>query len=71
MMAWAEGPRVAAIFRRQTIAGAVVGLVRCDDPSRPTFPPEPDRETVNVIGLKNNPSEALRKSHQGVWEPDL
>jgi hypothetical protein len=28
-------------------------------------------ETVNVIGLKNNPSEALRKSHQGVWEPNL
>jgi hypothetical protein len=23
-------------------------------------------ETVNVSGLKNNPSEALRKSHQGV-----
>jgi len=26
---------------------------------------------ANVIGLKNNPSEALRKSHQGVWEPNL
>ena len=38
----------------------------CQHDSYDIFLPEMGMETVNVSGLKNNPTDALRKSHRDV-----